>query len=112
MPGLPPPNADLAELVALLGVDNVRLLIRTFLREYPVLLRDLAAGDRKTRHRIAHSLKSNARVIGARALSEHMAGIEERLSDPGEPDLDGGEVAAIARQFEQAAEGLRRFAAE
>lgn len=104
----PLPNEDLAQLAALLGVDNVRALVRTFLREYPLLLRELADGDRKTRHRVAHSLKSNARVIGARALSARMAAIEEQLGTD-EPDLDMTDVAAIAAAFDSAAKPLREF---
>lgn len=110
MSGQPPPNADLAELVALLGTDNVRQLLRTFLREYPVLLHQLSVGDRKTRHRIAHSLKSNARVIGARTLSGRMAEIEDRLANEKERDLDEREITQIADDFERAAATLRTFA--
>ena len=69
MPDVPPPNPDLADLAGLLGEENVRTLVRTFLREYPLLLAEMKAGDRKTRHRVVHSLKSNSRVIGARDLS-------------------------------------------
>lgn len=112
MPGVPPPNVDLAELAALLGEDNVRLLVRTFLHEYPILLRELAHGDRKARHRVTHSLKSNARVIGARALSARMAAFEERLSRLNEPDLNADEVAGITADFDEFAAGLREFAGE
>ena len=106
-----PLNEDLAQLLALLGEDNVRALIRTFLREYPLLLQQLANGDRKTRHRIAHSLKSNARIIGARALSARMATIEERLNTATEPDLTPADIATISAEFDVAAEPLRSFAA-
>lgn len=104
------PNQDLAELVALLGEDNVRLLVRTFLREYPSLLANLAAGDRKTRHRLVHSLKSNARIVGAREVSEYMAAIEDRLSQDAQPDLSAAEVADISARFQRIAESLRVFA--
>lgn len=112
MPGVPPPNRDLADLAALLGNDNVRQLVRTFLREYPILIGQLASGDRKTQHRIAHSLKSNARVIGAHSLFAHMAQIEERLSRADGPDLAPAEVAAVRTLFDDAADKLRDFAAE
>lgn len=110
MSGVPLPNDDLRELAGLLGVDNVRLLIRTFLREYPLLLQQLTDGDRKTRHRIAHSLKSNARVIGARALSARMAAVEQRLSDGTQPDLTADDVAQIRAEFDTLAQPLREFA--
>src|SRR5690348_10645202 len=103
MAGAPLPNDDLAELAALLGIDNVRLLVRTFLREYPDLIGQLREGDRRTRHRIAHSLKSNARVIGARALSAHMAAVEEQLADDTRPDLEPDDLATIIAEFETVA---------
>jgi HPt (histidine-containing phosphotransfer) domain-containing protein len=107
-----PPNEDLAELVALLGMDNVRLLLRTFLREYPLLIEQLESGDRKTRHRIAHSLKSNARVIGARTLSSYMAAIEERLSHETGSDLSTSDIASIRSQFDSAGREIRVFIGE
>lgn len=110
MPGVPPPNPDIADLAALLGEDNARVLVRTFLNEYPALLRQLAAGDRRTRHRIAHSLKSNTRVIGARELSARMAATEARLNGTSAPDLSSEEIAAITGEFEAVAAGLRAFA--
>src|SRR5437868_4853181 len=79
MSNVPPPNDALAELAAVLGEDNVRTLVRTFLRDFPVSLRDLGGGDRKQRHRLAHSMKSNSRLMGAMNLSQRMAAIEQRL---------------------------------
>ncbi|HVU34420.1 MAG TPA: Hpt domain-containing protein [Opitutaceae bacterium] len=104
------PNDDLANLIALLGEENVRSLIRTFLHEYPGMLKQLADGDRATRHRLVHSLKSNARVIGERELSAHLAALEERIGTPGARDLDAAELADIARRFEAVAVPLRAFA--
>lgn len=106
---VPPPNADLAEIAALLGDDNARILVRTFLREYPLLLRQLATGDRRTQHRIAHSLKSNARVIGARDLSARMAAFEARLSSDAGADIDASELAEISTSFDAASEPLRTY---
>jgi HPt (histidine-containing phosphotransfer) domain-containing protein len=110
MSSVPPPNDDLANLAALLGEDNVRMLVRTFLRDFPVSIRDMASCDRKTRHRLAHNLKSNARVVGARILSDRMAAIELRLSDERGADLDQAEITAIAAEFESVAIPLRKFA--
>ena len=104
------PNSDLADLVAVLGLDNVRMLVRTFLREYPVLLQKLEGGDRSTQHRLVHSLKSNARVIGARELSAEMAAIEARIGGAGGPDLTAAEIARIRASFDAAAAPLRVFA--
>ena len=100
MPGPSLPNNDLAELAALLGVDNVRIL----------LLQQLMDGDRKTRHRVVHSLKSNTRVIGARTLSARMAALELRLNDASAPDLNTSELAEIAAEFDAVAAPLRVFA--
>jgi HPt (histidine-containing phosphotransfer) domain-containing protein len=112
MSSVPPPNADLADLARVIGEENVRTLIRTFLREYPTLLRSLREGDRKTRHRMAHSLKSNARIIGARELSAEMAAYELRLSEADAPDLTPTEIDAIAAKFDATSGALRVFAGE
>ena len=68
MPPTPPPNESLAELAASLGVDNVRTLVRTFLREFPNSFAQLTGGERQNRHRIAHSMKSNSRLVGAHGV--------------------------------------------
>lgn len=86
------------------------MLIETFLREYPRLIEQLEKGDRTTRHRIAHSLKSNARVVGARALSQQMADYEEQLSSESKPDLDASDIALIKFEFESTARSLRQYA--
>lgn len=112
MSRVPPPNEDLAELAGVLGDDNVRTLIGTFLREYPLLLQQLAEGDRRTRHRLAHSLKSNARVVGARPLSARMAELESRLSTPTGADVQPSELAEITRDFDRVAQQLRTWAAQ
>ena len=109
MPGPTPPNPDLADLANLLGVDNVRILVRTFLREYPLMLVEMKTGDRKTQHRIAHSLKSNSRVVGARDLSARMAALEARLASEDEPDLTARECAEIEREFQVVGHSLREF---
>ena len=49
MPLSPPPNDALAELAAVLGTDNVRALVRTFLREFPASFEQLRGGERLAR---------------------------------------------------------------
>lgn len=105
-----PPNQALSELSALLGLENVRSLLRTFLAECPRLVGQLPGADRPTRERIVHNLKSNARIVGAIDLSERLAGLERRLRDPAQPDLDTTEIAVLAGEFEAVAAGLRSFA--
>ncbi len=106
----PPPNDALAELAAVLGDDNVRTLVRTFLRDFPVSFQELGrGGERKDLHRIAHSLKSNSRLMGAHALSRRMAELEIRLSQPDGPDINAEDLAAISAQFEEIAAPLRKF---
>jgi HPt (histidine-containing phosphotransfer) domain-containing protein len=110
MPNRPPPNDALAELAAVLGEDNVRTLVRTFLRDFPVSLRELGGGDRKNRHRIAHSMKSNSRLMGAHELSHFMAQLEARLSEPEGADVSPQDLARIAAFFDAIASALREFA--
>ena len=105
----PPPNPALAELAAVLGDDNVRTLVRTFLRDFPVSFQQLAGGERSTRHRVAHSLKSNSRLMGALTLSQHMAEIEARLGEDDGGDVTPADLARISAEFEAVAGPLRRF---
>ncbi len=110
MSSAPPPNNELSELAAVLGEDNVRTLVRTFLRDFPVSLAELAGpGERKNRHRIAHSMKSNSRLMGAHALSQRMAALETRLEDPSGPDVNPDDLTLISRDYEAIAGPLRVF---
>jgi HPt (histidine-containing phosphotransfer) domain-containing protein len=109
MSSAPPPNSSLQELASVLGDDNVRTLVRTFLREFPVALQNLTKGARRDRHRVAHSMKSNSRLVGALALSDRMAAIELRLEEENGADVDAREAAAIAAEFESIAGPLRKF---
>jgi hypothetical protein len=109
MSDVPPPNESLAELAAVLGDDNVRTLVRTFLRDFPQSLRDLEGGDRKNRHRIAHSMKSNSRLMGGLDLSDRMAALEARLDQPSGQDVTPEDLAAIAADFDAIAGPLRAF---
>ena len=104
----PPPTDALRDLAEVLGDDNVRSLVRTFLAEFPVSVRELSSGDRKNRHRIAHSLKSNARLMGALRLSERMASLEARLEAGGQ-DVTPEDLASIQVEFEEVAGPLRGF---
>ncbi|HUR57535.1 MAG TPA: Hpt domain-containing protein [Opitutaceae bacterium] len=108
MPSTPPPNEALAELAEVLGDDNVRTLVRTFLRDFPVSFSELKTGDRQNRHRIAHSMKSNSRLMGAMDLSRRMAGLEARLEHEG-ADISPQELAEISAEFETIAGPLRAF---
>lgn len=109
MSTLPPPNDALAELAAVLGEDNVRTLVRTFLRDFPVSIRELQSSDRLNQHRIAHSMKSNTRLMGAYTLSEYLADLETRLSEEGSGRLTSEDLRQIAAQFEAIASPLRTF---
>lgn len=109
MSGSPPPNEELAELAAVLGEDNVRNLVRTFLRDFPGSLEGLSGGDRRNRHRIAHSMKSNARLVGAHQLSQRMAALEARLNSEDGPDVDSSDIAGISAEFASVAGPLRDF---
>jgi len=109
MSNVPPPNAALAELAEVLGEDNVRTLVRTFLRDFPVSMSELSGGDRTNRHRIAHSMKSNSRLMGAIALSERMAELETRLAAPGGADVGPADLTAITKEYETIAAPLRLF---
>lgn len=109
MPGTPPPNKALADLAAVLGDDNVRTLVRTYLREFPLSIQNLGGGERRDRHRMAHSMKSNSRLVGALELSQCMAELELRLADASGRDVSAEEITSIKAQFETVAAPLRAF---
>jgi HPt (histidine-containing phosphotransfer) domain-containing protein len=112
MSSSPPPNAALADLAAVLGEENVRTLVRTFLRDFPISFHELGGGDRPNRHRLAHSMKSNSRLMGALALSQRMAELEARLSDENGGDVTPQDLAKISSEFEEIAAPLRKFVAD
>jgi HPt (histidine-containing phosphotransfer) domain-containing protein len=107
-----PPNEALAELADVLGVENVKTLARTFLRDFPVSISDLANGNRQNGHRFAHSMKSNARLMGAHALSQRMAELEDRLSNDSGRLVTPEDITAIRAEFEKVAIPLRKFVGE
>jgi len=109
MSDVPPPTEALAELASVLGDDNVRTLVRTFLRDFPASLAELQGGDRKNRHRVAHSMKSNSRLMGANALSQRMADLEARLDTVDGVDVTVVDIAEITAEFEAVAGPLRAF---
>jgi HPt (histidine-containing phosphotransfer) domain-containing protein len=111
MPPAAPPNDALAALADVLGVDNVRTLVRTFLREFPDSMKKLEGGDRTLRHRLVHSMKSSTRLVGALDLSQRMATLEARLMTPDGDDLTAEDLAGINQDFAQIAAPLRDFAA-
>ena len=109
MSNVPPPTDALADLAAVLGEDNVRTLVTTFLRDFPASLAELSGGDRKNRHRVVHSMKSNSRLMGAMELSQRAAELEARLEPAGGADITAGDIAAITLDFEAVAGPLRAF---
>jgi len=111
LPPTPPPNESLAALASDLGDGEARSLVRTYLREFPLSLQQLGGGDRPTRHRLAHSMKSNSRLVGALALSQRMAALELRLAEAQGPDVTPEDLTAIAADFEAAVVPLRAFVA-
>jgi len=110
MSSTPPPTEALAELASVLGDDNVRTLVRTFLRDFPLSFQELSTSpDRKNRHRVAHSMKSNSRLMGALQLSEQMAVLETRLAEETGGDVTPQDLAAISAEFDTIAGPLRAF---
>jgi HPt (histidine-containing phosphotransfer) domain-containing protein len=107
-----PPTAELADLAEGLGHENVRMLVRTFLRDFPQSLLELARGDRRTQHRQAHSLKSNTRLIGMHELSARLSLLEDRLAEEHGADLTPQELAALETEFAAVAAVLQEFARE
>lgn len=106
---VPPPTPALNELAVVLGEDNVRTLVRTFLRDFPNSFREFSRGVHHDRHRLAHSMKSNTRLMGALQLSQRMAGLEARLAANPSASVSAEEISAISTEFEEIARLLRAF---
>jgi HPt (histidine-containing phosphotransfer) domain-containing protein len=104
-----PPNEAVAELVHAMGDDDVRTLVRTFLRDFPNSMRELATADRKNGRRLAHRMKSESRMMGATHLSRRMLEIQERLTPETGAEVTPADLAAIATEFEEIAAALRGY---
>jgi HPt (histidine-containing phosphotransfer) domain-containing protein len=109
---VPPPTQALAELAAVLGDENVRTLVRTFLRDFPNSFREFSRGVHSDRHRLAHSMKSNSRLMGALNISQRMARLESRLATNPNEIVSAEEIAAISAEYEEFAGPLRAFVGE
>jgi HPt (histidine-containing phosphotransfer) domain-containing protein len=105
----PAPNPTLQELVEVLGEENVRELVRTFLHGLPDALRRLATARPEEQVRLAHALKSSARHMGADALARSLTALEVRLARPG-ATVAPETLGQFAREFDGVAASLRPFA--
>lgn len=104
------PNESIAELVDVLGIDDARDLVRTFLKEYDGLIRAMTVEDRQLQHRAVHSLKSSCRHMGLAALVRRLEALETRVLLPtGKVTMD--DITALNSEFERAVPPLRNFAA-
>jgi HPt (histidine-containing phosphotransfer) domain-containing protein len=108
MPGTPPPNEALAELVSLLGEEETRDLVRLFLKDFSETMEALVHGPAKDHLRVAHSMKSSAQYMGARDLSERFKALEARLGNPGEA-ITPADLKAIEADFARTEGPLRAF---
>jgi HPt (histidine-containing phosphotransfer) domain-containing protein len=106
---LPAPNPALQELVDVLGEDDVRELVRTFLQGLPASLRQLAAAPPDEQARLAHALKSSARHMGADVLARSLTALEARLARKG-ATVAPETIGELAREFDRVAAALRPFA--
>ncbi|MGH7994932.1 MAG: Hpt domain-containing protein [Opitutaceae bacterium] len=102
-------NERLAGLIAVLGDDETRELVRLFLSSTPLLLADMAGPDPDRVRRAAHNLKSSAQQMGASELSEQSRAIEARLHEGG-PRPSPAEIALLQGRFRSVEKRLRSYA--
>ena len=107
----PPPNEALVELVEILGEEDTKDLVRSFLHDFSPSIRKITMGDRENQKRTVHSLKSTARHMGCLQLSRKMAMYETRLMDNG-AEISTEDIISIVEEFEKAAGPLRAYAAK
>jgi HPt (histidine-containing phosphotransfer) domain-containing protein len=109
MPGTPPPNDAIAELVRVLSDPDTRELVRMYLEEFPKTIDALTHGPAKDHMRLAHSMKSSSQYMGADGLAARFAAIEQRLGVSGEKIVPT-DLEAIASDFAEIEGPLRAFA--
>jgi HPt (histidine-containing phosphotransfer) domain-containing protein len=103
----------LAKLRELVGGEEADLveLVESFLEEGPSIMQDLqasvAASDLAATRRAAHSLKSNARDMGAIDLAEICARLERRCESREQPDLQ--QIDSAQDAFDLAVTELREI---
>lgn len=108
MPASPAPNDTLAQLAEILGEQDARDLVRTYLEEYDGLFRTLVRGDREKQHRAAHALKSSSRHMGLTALAQRFAALETRLAQP-DGTVETKDITAIMADFERLTPPLKKY---
>ncbi|TPJ30152.1 MULTISPECIES: Hpt domain-containing protein [unclassified Mesorhizobium] len=100
----------LDKLRELIGGEEADLveLVESFLEEGASIMQDMRSGpasDLTAIRRAAHSLKSNARDMGAAELSQICARVEARCASGGPTDL--AEIDNAQRAFDAAVTELR-----
>lgn len=104
-----PPNLALAQLMDVLGPEDTRNLVRTYLQEFDGLIRTMAGGDRTAQHRAAHALKSSSRHMGLMTLAGRLQAMEAKLLQP-DGQVTAQDLAAVTEEFNRAGQALRTFA--
>ncbi len=103
------PNDSIAELIGILGVEETRGLVHTYLKEYDSLIRIMVAGSREEQHRATHSLKSSSHCIGLFSLSSYLKALEAKLSQPlGTVTKD--DITGVIAEFQRTIKPLKDFA--
>ena len=110
MPEFPtPPNDSIAQLIDILGLEDTRDLVRTYLQEYDGIIRVLTEGNREVQHRAAHSLKSSSFLMGLESLASYLAELELRLTQSsGKVNTD--DIELIAKKIAGSIQSLKVFA--
>lgn len=103
-----PPNLALTQLMDVVGPEDTRELVTTYLKEFDGLIRTMAGGEREAQHRAAHALKSSSRHMGLLTLSGRLQALEAKLSQPG-GQITAQDLAAVMEEFHRASKPLRAF---
>lgn len=105
-----PPNDTIGQLIDAVGLEGAQDLVRTYLREFDGLIRQMAGGDRETQHRATHALKSSSRHMGLLTLARRLEALEARLLLPN-GKIQSDDLLAITEEFERTAKPLRAYVA-
>ncbi|MBX7120623.1 MAG: Hpt domain-containing protein [Opitutaceae bacterium] len=103
---MPNPSATLAQLVEVLGMEEVRSLVQLYLDHTAAELQGLAAAPIDKQILKVHAIKGSSSQIGAKLFSAQCRSVEMRLRETRAP-LTADELTVLQNEFATASDQLR-----
>lgn len=103
---MPNPSATLAQLVEVLGMEEVRSLVQLYLDHTAAELQGLGGAPIDKQILKVHAIKGSSSQIGAKLFSAQCRSVEMRLRETREL-LTTDELTALQNEFTTASDQLR-----